>query len=89
MTYTGVAKGKIIELDEPLPYREGEIIRVSIEPLGPKAQPGSPAAVLAAMRALPDIDPADVECLERAIEHGRLPVSSASVFDDEPTEHQV
>jgi len=89
MTYTGVVKGKIIELDEPLPYREGEIIKISIEPLDPKARPGSPAAVLAAMRALPDIDPTDIECLERAIARGRLPISSAAVFDGEPTDHQT
>jgi hypothetical protein len=30
MTYKGVAKGKIIELDEALPYSDGEAVSVSV-----------------------------------------------------------
>lgn len=31
MTYKGIAKGKTIELEEPLPYSEGQPVSVSIE----------------------------------------------------------
>lgn len=35
MTYKGVAKGKIIELEESLPYSEGQAVSVSVETLHP------------------------------------------------------
>lgn len=31
MTYKGVAKGKIIELEEALPYSDGQAVSVSVE----------------------------------------------------------
>ena len=78
MVYRGVAHGKIIELDETLPFNEGQVVNISVEPLNSKTWIGSPPAVLDAMRALPDIDAADVECLEAAIAAGRLPVLARS-----------
>ena len=42
---------------------------------------GSPSTILSAMRALPLLDPAGVDELERVIEAGKLPVRSESVFD--------
>lgn len=33
MNYKGIAKGKTIELEEPLPYPQGQPVSVSVEPL--------------------------------------------------------
>jgi hypothetical protein len=38
MTYKGVAKGKIIELEEALPYSEGQAVSVSVEALRPQGE---------------------------------------------------
>jgi hypothetical protein len=35
---------------------------------------GSPAAVLSTLRGLPELDPSDLDALERVIEAGKLPV---------------
>jgi hypothetical protein len=87
MTYKGVAKGKIIELEEPLPYAEGQPVDVSIEPLRRELDPGSPAVILKVMRNLPRIDPKDVDELERVIEQGRLPVRTQGLFGGEGAEN--
>jgi hypothetical protein len=42
---------------------------------------GSPAAILSAMRRLPQLDPDAVDELERVIDEGRLPVRSEGVFE--------
>jgi hypothetical protein len=83
MTHKGVAKGKFIELEEPLPYAEGQPVSVSIEPLRREFQPGSPAAILKAMRDLPRLNPKDVDELERVIEQGRLPARMQGLFGGE------
>ena len=45
MTYKGVAKGKIIELEEALPYSDGQAVSVSwrfcIQTFGPGRRQGS------------------------------------------------
>jgi hypothetical protein len=81
MTYKGVAKGKIIELDQPLPYSEGQAVSVSVEALRPELQPGSAAAILKTMRSLPDLNPDDVDELEELIRQGRLPVRTQGEFE--------
>lgn len=58
-----------IELDEPVSDVQGRV-QVTVRPITQPA-PGSPAAVLAAMCALPHLDPADVDELERMIRFGR------------------
>ena len=80
MTYKGIAKGKTIELEEALPYPDGQPVNVSIEPLRRDLQPGSPQAILKVMRDLPCLGPGDVDELERAIEQGRLPVRVQGEF---------
>jgi hypothetical protein len=79
MTYKGVAKGKIIELEQPLPYAEGQAVS-SVEALHPELQPGSAAAVLKTVRSLPDLNPGDVDELEQLIRQGRLPVRTQGEF---------
>lgn len=88
MTYKGVAKGKIIELEESLPYSEGRPVSVSIEPLRREFQPGSPLAILKVMRDLPYLNPEDVDELEHVIEQGRLRVRVQGVFGGEGAENR-
>ncbi len=81
MTYKGIAKGKIIELEERLPYSEGQAVSVSVEALWADVLPGSPAGILKVMRSLPDLNPDDVDELEQLIRRGRLPVRVQGEFE--------
>jgi hypothetical protein len=67
MTYKGIAKGRIIELEEALPYSDGQAVSVSVETLPPDLQPGSVPAILKVMRSLPDLNPDDIDELEQLI----------------------
>jgi hypothetical protein len=87
MTYKGVAKGKIIELEEALPYSDGQAVSVSVEALHPDLQPGSAAAILKVMRSLPDLNPDDIDELERLIRQGRLPVRMQGEFEKEEADN--
>jgi hypothetical protein len=83
MTVKGIIRGQTIELDEPLPYPEGEVVELNVQPAaGALGRAGSPAAILAAMRSVPHVEPEAVDELERAIEEGKRPVSFRGVFDD-------
>ncbi len=82
MTYKGIVKGNIIELEESLPYPEGQRVSVSIEPLGGYLPPGSPAAIRQVMHEPPHLQEEDVEILERAIEEGKLLIHHGSVFNE-------
>lgn len=83
MSYRGIAKGKTIELEEPLPYPEGQPVSVFVEPLAGQLQAGSPTAIRQVMHEPPHLKWEDVDELERAIEEARLPVRQGGVFDDE------
>ena len=87
MTYKGVAKGKIIELEEALPYSDGQAVSVSVEALHPDLQPGSAAAILKVMRSLPDLNPDDIDELERLIRQGRLPVRMQGEFEKDEADN--
>jgi hypothetical protein len=87
MTYKGVAKGKIIELEETLPYSDGQAVSVSVEVLHPDLQPGSAAAILKVMRSLPDLNPDDIDELERLIRQERLPVRMQGEFEKEEADN--
>lgn len=82
MTYKGIARGKTIELEEPLPYPEGQPVNVSVKPWAGQSHPGSPAAIRQVMHEPPHLKWEDVDELERAIEGGKLPVNQESVFDE-------
>ncbi len=45
MGYKGTVKGKVIELDEPLPYPEGTRVEVTVQP-EKKPRKNSPQALL-------------------------------------------
>ncbi len=73
MTYRGLAKGKIVELDEPLPYPVGQPVYVSIQP-APSSnviERGRPEDVLRAMKAPPHLTADDVDELDCSIEAGK------------------
>ena len=83
MNYTGIAKGKTIELKERLPYPEGESLSISVEPFGGKIYSGTPTAIQQAMHKSPHLTREDVDELERVIKGSKLPVHQESVFDKE------
>jgi hypothetical protein len=87
MTYKGVAKGKIIELEESLPYSDGQAVSVSVEALHPDLQPGSAPVILKVMRSLPDLNPDDVDELEQLIRQGRLPVRMQGQFEKDEADN--
>ena len=87
MTYKGVAKGKIIELEESLPYSDGQAVSVSVEALHPDLQLGSAPAILKVMRSLPDLNPDDVDELEQLIRQGRLPVRMQGEFEKDEADN--
>ena len=82
MTYKGVARGRTIELEESLPYPEGQPVNVSVEPTRERLSAGSPTAVRRAMHQAPHLDSTDVDHLERAIAEGEIPLRHGGVFDD-------
>jgi len=49
----GLARGKTIDLEEPLPYPEGQWLSVSVEPLEEQLPSGSPALILWVMQEPP------------------------------------
>ena len=83
MTYKGIAKGKLIELEEPLPYTEGQPVNVEVKPVEAQLQVGSPLAIKQAMHEPPHLTGRDVNELEQAIEAVKLPVRDESLFAPE------
>ncbi len=81
MTYRGIAKGRTIELDEQLPFPDGQPLSVSVEASVQRVN-GSAANILKALRSPPHLDPSDVDELEQAIHAGRLPVKFNGAFDN-------
>jgi len=81
MTYKGIVRGKTIELEEPLPFPEGQPVSVSVQPLPAGAHPGSPPAIREAMHQPPHLQWEDVDELERAIDQAKIPVRQGGVFD--------
>ena len=81
---TIVVRGRLndpshIELDEPVPDIHGPV-EVAVRPIEEHAV-GSPSAILKVMRGLPDLDPGDVDELEKMLEAGKLPTRTAGLFD--------
>ena len=70
----GIARGKIIELEEVLPYAEGCLVNVIVEPEDTPLQASSPAVIRQAMYKPPHLSAEDVDELEQAIKAGQLPV---------------
>jgi hypothetical protein len=83
MTYKGLAKGRIIELERPLPYCDGQPVMVSVELAPPEQQPGSPQSILKVLQDLPDIRIEDVDEMEQLIKRGSLPIRLQGEFGGE------
>jgi hypothetical protein len=83
MGYKGIAKGRIIELDEPLPYAEGWPVEVIVKPAEGQPQRGSAAVIRQALWEPPHLAGEAVDELDRAIEAGKLPVQHEGVFKNE------
>jgi predicted nucleic acid-binding protein len=81
MNYRGIAHGKTIELEEALPYANGQAVQVVVEPLTEQLPTGSPATIRKVMHELLHLTEDDVAELERAIERDWLPVGETGVFD--------
>ena len=84
MSYTGWIKGRTIELDEPLPFTDGQLVKVSLETMAPSGRSGSPQAVLEATRQSPHLIQADVAALEAAIHDAKLPAHEGFMLNDKP-----
>lgn len=82
MTYRGIAKGRIIELEEVLPYSDGQAISVSIAPLDLHSETWTATAIRKVMHEPPHLKRIDVDQMEEAIAQGKLPVRPGSVFDE-------
>lgn len=84
MSYTGWIKGRTIELDEPLPFADGQTVKVSVETTGAILRIGSPQAVLEASRQLPHLPPTAVAELEVALRTAKIPPSEGFMLNDQP-----
>ena len=73
MTYKGIVKGKTIELEDEVPYPEGQPVSVSLEPLEEKRELNLPGVIRQIMHEPPHLRWEDVDELERAIEEGKIP----------------
>lgn len=83
MTVRGTARGRMIELDEDLPYPAGQRVDVHVEPHANGAPPpGSPASVLAILRQPPHLTAEDGDQLLRAIDSGKLRQDDRGCFDE-------
>jgi hypothetical protein len=82
MIYKGVAKGKIIELEESLPYHDGQPISILVDTISGQFCIGSPEAVRLVMHKPPHLRSEDVDELEQEIEKGKLPMHQIGVFDE-------
>ena len=80
MVLRGIVKGKTIELDAPLPFPEGEAIRVTVERL--PANDVVDAALLA-VKEPPHLSREDIEAFNRSLNESRLPMSEGGIFDEE------
>lgn len=89
MTYKGIVRGKVIELEGQVVLPEGTEVEVVVkerqpEELASSGHPkGSPQAILAALDTPPRCTPEDVDALLQAIEQGKRPVRFEGAFDRE------
>ena len=80
--------GKVLVPMEPVDLPRGQILNVEIEveageALETRPTPGTPAAILEAIRQSPRVDPAIVDELERVMEESMLPARFDGPFDDD------
>jgi len=87
MSYKGIAKGNVIELESALTLPSGTEVEVVVlgrngEELAPSGFPkGSSQALMVALNLPPHCTTEDVDALMEAIEQGRRPVRYKGAFD--------
>jgi hypothetical protein len=87
MTYKGIVKGNVVELEPGAQLPEGTAVDVVVKeqgigPLAPSGYPkGSPQAILSALDAPLHCTEEDVDALMEAIEEGQQPMRFEGVFD--------
>lgn len=92
MTYKGIVKGKVVELEDHVTLPEGTKVEVVVkdseqEEITSGGYPkGSPQAILAIFDTPPRCAPEDVDALMEAIERGKRPVRFEGIFDEERTD---
>jgi hypothetical protein len=92
MSYRGIVRGKVIELEDEVVLPEGTEVEVMVkEPQGEELTPsgypkGSSRAILAAWTTAPHCIPEDVDALSQAIEQGKRPILFKGIFDQEKRE---
>lgn len=90
MTYKGIVRGKVIELEGNVALPEGTEVEVVVreqqgEELSPNGHPkSSRQAILAALDLPARCVPGDVDALVEEIEQGKRPLRFEGVFDREP-----
>ena len=92
MTYKGIVKGNVIELEGKMVLPEGTEVEVVVnkengeESLSSGYPKGSPKALLETLDIPPRCTSDDVDALLQAIEQGKRQVQFVGAFDDvEPT----
>jgi hypothetical protein len=87
MTYKGVVKGNVVELEKGVQLPEGITVEIIVkeqdtEPLAPSGYPkGSPQAILTALETPPHCIQEDVDALMEAVKEGKQPVGFEGVFN--------
>ncbi len=84
MSYRGWIKGRTIEMDEPLPFAEGQAVKVFVETMAPSARSGSPRTILEATHQFPHLVQADIAALEAAIQDAKLPTGEGFILNEKP-----
>jgi hypothetical protein len=89
MTYKGIARGKVIELEGDLTLPEGTEVEIVVKDRTKSSvtinhhPKGAPAAILKFLDTPPLCTPADVDALLQAIKEGRQPTNYQGVFDQD------
>lgn len=89
MTYKGIARGRVIELEDDLALPEGTEVEIVVKDRAKSSvtinrdAKGSPEAILKFFDTSPLCTPADVDALLQAIKQGRQPTNYQGVFDQD------
>lgn len=78
MTYRGIVRGKVIELEGEVVLPEGTEVEVVV-----KERQGEGLGDFGGLGHSPTLSPGDVDALLQAIEQGKRPVRFEGVFDQE------
>lgn len=81
MVVKGVIRGKVIELDQLLPFADGETVSVEVSPVSAGSSSDA-QRLLQVLRGLQRTDEETIHEFERIIEEGRQAARYQSPFDE-------